>query len=623
MTLRYMLSADNGSTWIQVFPSGVPSPLIDWRRESSGTRATKKKEMGGQLVFSMDQGQFPYFNGLQDTATSVCDPLQLKVECSCGGEWIEIYQGEFARGGGQWDLDKCIFSIKPETRDRFTCLEKAWDIKRNILQAPICDVSVYSLPSLEFALCLNQSPFPGGCDMTITDGSSYFNGWTFGHFQEESAGVDIYNLWTFWREKVMTECVGGTPVPPPGSGWSLLEDNCATDGTAFYVRNPTISWTFGDLTRGTMSGSDPQPPDNTCQWQFVGIADEGGNFPGPGLGLVPYYVCLNNATPISNDRGRQLSDVLTYLIDQTGCDLAGIRSDFFEINPPGDTTGYVAGINYVTGQPNQIDQIVLLQNSDAIDPGASQPATIGEISLKEMLRVLNVKFQVLWTIDNDGYLRIEHYKYFFQQAGVDLTAYPSDKVIERQLYEHLQPEIPRVERGISPFALNRDFVGRDIVYSGPCSTDTEKEYSSGEVMTDISFVISDPSSISKKGFVMLATKWDGTAFKTILDVGAITGQLTSNAPLSWANLQRDYWTWNRYLPSAIMNGQLTNFDGFVPNYQQTLSKVLCFGCDVVNFDSDARVTSRLGNYWNGITAQIERAAFHANGKLDLSLRYSK
>ena len=88
--------------------------------------------------------------------------------------------------------------------------------------------------------------------------------------------------------------------------------------------------------------------------------------------------------------------------------MTDVVSDFFEWSPIGDTPGYVAGQNYVTGETNQVDHLVILQKSDAIDPTASNPATIGEITLKEMLQFMVETFRVYWIIDDDGNLRLEH-----------------------------------------------------------------------------------------------------------------------------------------------------------------------------------------------------------------------
>ena len=102
-----------------------------------------------------------------------------------------------------------------------------------------------------------------------------------------------------------------------------------------------------------------------CNW--VLISECGVN------GEPSYYWC-RQGTDISYIRNRALEDVLQLFIDQLCPTLGIIRSDFFEINPPGDAPGYVSGENYVTGTTNKVNYLLLAQKSDIIDPTSTEPA---------------------------------------------------------------------------------------------------------------------------------------------------------------------------------------------------------------------------------------------------------
>jgi hypothetical protein len=240
------------------------------------------------------------------------------------------------------------------------------------------------------------------------------------------------------------------------------------------------------------------------------------------------------------------------------------------------------------------------------------------MTFAEAMTALFVMFRVLWDIDEDGYLRIEHWTYWTQVAGLDITNTPD--TIEPQRYEHLQSQVPRLERASFMESLSRDFVGLDIIYSGPCASKETKEWSPGKITTDVSFVLSDPGAIAKEGFVILATNYNGVDYDTIVSIGEISTNLITNAPLSWANLQRDFWTWDRYLPTGNMNGSAIVFDGFLPNIEQAdVSIALC----CLDFDPGEYLTTKLGQRL-GIAQAVVESAEH-NLLLDtttLTLRYA-
>jgi hypothetical protein len=623
MKYRFVISIDGGVNYdVPVDPSGVPENLVEWERDTSNGRASKRMVIGGPLTFS--GADFRYFQSL-DTDTAHCEPIYIQVQLRCRAQWRVLWTGRFPKGGGSWDLDRCTWVISPDPIDRFTCLEEGWEVKRNILNTPVVDVNIVNFPTgMEIMLNANgaQETFGKWTDTGETQSVTYPAGMG-------TCSGTTFSATIFWRETSITDCVGGVAVPPPGSGWLALSDSfggfsgpnfgCDDHGKVKWARSPLTPWPFpsGAIVEGPSGGGEPSSPTCANWYQFGTLNCVGGFFSG-------LFLCLEQATVTETiDTARKIEDALVYLLEQLDCDIAGVRSDFFEWNPPGDAPGYSSGINYVTGEINQHSNLLFLQKSDAVDAGAGEPATKGETTLKEMLRHFATMYQVFWEIDADGYLRLEHYSYFYTQPGVDTSAYDT---VERQAYESLNNEVPRIERASFPEALGDDFVGKDIVYSGPCVAsggDKEIEYGTGDVMTDISMILSAPTSVSRKGFVWLATTFNGSDYDVIVDFGEISGSPTTNAPLSWANLQRDFWTWNRYLPSANMNGIDTVFDGFRANVQQQSITVKCFDCDALTFDGDQTVATRLGDYFGGIRGQVEKASLDRSGNLKLTLRYSR
>lgn len=625
MTSRYSISTNGGNTWTEVSPVNGSALGLEDSRDLDKGQVFFRRHLKGSPKLKGDDYLLLY--PLERAPHRRCEEVLLKLETKCGAGWREAWRGRFSAGSCAWDLDRCEVEINPETVDAYTCLLDGMRVKRNILSVLPVDASALNLPNLEFFVCTTvgfiQSP-PGNCDEIggpgWSPGDPYINEWEPAVSVADPLGAQLN---VFWRERVEVECAG-TPEPPPGAGWAILENNCATNGTAVYVRTPTISWPFGTPTQGAVIDGEAVPPAGDCQWLLLGIGGVDDPF-SPGTDeRVSLWICPSDASGTAINRSRLLEDVAEYLVEQTGCGLEGVRSDFFEWLPPGDAPGYVAGQNYVTGTPNQHASLLIAQKSDIITPAASNPATIGEMSLEEFLVMLSVTHQVFWRIDEAGYLRLEHWSYWTSQPGLDLTT--DADVVERLRYEHLSETIPRIERARWMEAQGRDFVGKDIVYSGPCVrvVDDEgvEEYSPGRITTDVAFVLNDPTAIAKDGFVLMASVYDGSVYNVVVDTGAITGNLLTNAPMSWANLQRDFWTFNRFLPSGEMNGAQVVFDGYMPNIEQKdVSVPVC--CGLYELDASDYLTTNLGVRIGVAQAFVESAAHDlTTGRTTFALRYA-
>lgn len=622
MEQRWTLSFNDGATWPStVVPMNGSKLAIVQERDLENGQIFFRSKINSAIRFGRDDYQ--QFLDIERQGASRCNTILVRVELKCANAWQELWRGKFSTGSGKFELDRCVFEVKPDTVDRYTCILEAQSVKQNILNVPPVSAEAINIPSsIEFATCNLISL--GGCDSIYNSGA----GWDLAlEYFDSTLGR---NVRLYWRERIITDCVADSPVPPPGSGWILLYDNCdgswpygecsfyPQDGQSVWVRPPSISYSFGTPVR---------EPDASCVFPVFAGANYNGN-PNAnvctGNSVGPIYVCLGNGDTTTFDRNRTLYDSIGYLLEKTGCGLTGIRSDFLEWNPPGDAPGYVAGYNYVTGEINQMDHLLIAQKSDIIDPTASNPATSGYTTFKDMMKALNVMAQLYWDIDDDGYLRIEHWRYWTFPVGITASAYPP--VIEPQTYQHLAEQIPRIERAEWMEAIGPDFIGADIYYDSPCvnsqGRDDVQEYSPGKITTDIGYIMNDPTAISKDGFVILATTFDGSDYSVIVAVGALSLTYVSNAPLSWANLQRDFWTWNRYLPEGNMNRQDVQFDGWRPNIEQEgVSLPLC--CDILTFDAKDQVVTRLGQVIGGINATVETAEYSLHDyKVRMKLRYS-
>ena len=585
----------------------------------------KRRKLASSLVFRGDD--YTFFRRYERRASKRCEELTIRREHKCGNRWQTFWDGTMSAASGSWNLSKCEFVVRPEPKDRYSCLIREMDVKRNVLKVGPVTANIYETGAYEFAICIFGILESAECPEYQDDPFAPVTGWALVF----SYGVASYNIAIYSRKVARTICIDGTPVPPTTGTWVLLTDNCAVDGTAIYVAT-------GDLTAGDVSapvngvcvdGVPVAPADLECAGSVFNINGCGGTytyydgFADVDVDVPPLFVCLGG-TPQTQDRCRKLYDVLRRMLDDSGCPIGEIQSDFFEWNAPGDTAGYSEGVNYVTGGENLMRQLLLVQKSDALDPGATNPAVVGEWTLKQLLTVLSVSMRVFWRIDADGNFRLEHYKGWTQSIGLDISTV--DTFIEDPVYNYLKAENPRFEYLKMQDANGTDFVGADIQYSGPCVADDlsnpRKDYGA-DICTDVQNVLFPGNTASKDGFLMMASRFNGVDYDVINDIGALSLLPVTNAPLSAANLMRDFWTWDRPVHSGLMNGVETEFDGITPNTEQKgVMAQLC--CEILSYDSNDRMTTRLGQHMGGVSAFVQSEEFdESTGVVYFTLRYER
>lgn len=586
---------------------------------SSGCIA-KRKKLTSDIVFT--GADWDFFLAIERDPVRRCEEITIRRQWRCDGMWDTEWTGTFSTGSGGWNYDTCEFTVRPDPLDAYTCIMDAMDQKVNILQTGTVSTEVAIGVTLEWGATADYhypDPDPvctGSVPQPSDVGDPAF-GWVCAPSENFIDGDLYIDLTICVRERFQVECIDGIPSPPAGTGWVLLIDDCAVTGTATYVRPPEVPITFDPST------TDPACATGTSALVFPEYIINTPGGPCDGKIIHARYVCYT-VDVVEYSTARLLQRAVEYMLEKAGCSINGVVSDFFEWDAPGDAPGYIAGQNYVTGQPNQMDQLVILHNSDAIDPSATNPATIGELTFGELFKLFAIGPRVFWRIDDLGRLRFEHWSYWTFPVGLSVLNYAAEDKSEPLSYAHLKEEVPKYERPKWMAARGKDFIGADIVYSGPCVGEEQKvnEYQAGRFVTDIEFVIDDPAAIGTDGFTLLACTFNGSVYSAIVGTGALSGNGIANAPLSWANLERDFWTWDRFLPSGNMNKVDTVFDGFVPNIEQRNVFVkLC--CGYLDFDSSERVQTKLGDKLGRINAFVKRAEFdEATESVTLTLRYA-
>lgn len=314
----------------------------------------------------------------------------------------------------------------------------------------------------------------------------------------------------------------------------------------------TVTWD-GSAGTGYVYCYETIAGDCGCEW--IKIVDSAGSAECTSETEPTFYFCPPDSKVIY-DRPRLVYDLLDYVKTDICPEITQIVSDFFEWNPIGDAPGYSPGINYITGSANAISLLALIGKNDIL--GLHEDQYDSKLSWKKLTAILREAFQVYWHIDALGNARFEHINFYQRAVKFDLTspAY-SLKAFYRNIYSYNKDGRPKYERFKWSEAVNTDFVGAEIRYNSLCINKDPKQNISQNglsfVTTDISYINTSPTRISKDGFALVVLEISGLLYTVASEAGLITGLIQPNAHLSWANLHYNYFRHYRVLFEGYMN----------------------------------------------------------------------
>lgn len=530
-----------------------------------------RKFLKTQLKFINDAPkEIDDFTRLYEVERSVfkCEGVAIEVEKKCGDTWHPFFRGTLSMIDADWDVSNCEVTVEPRPTDKYDCLLSGWDSIVDVASIPTVDIN--QVADLEGVIFQFQEATCSG-NVTV-DFQEYNQGivdpndlipslcelpaggfWEFDHndwqiIDQSGQNITFFVTAYFTRAVGVGTCEGGAPVPPAGSGWNLLEDNC-----------PTNSLWVGGLG---------------------GVLGDYSNF-------------FNN---FSFKHGRKLSDILTYLVSECGLTVV---SDFYNINPD-DTHPE----NYAYQNAEKWCQEITLHHiTDITDPRASDPAPRWEIKLKELLEDLDILHNVKWFIDDNEQFRLEHISYFSGSRMMNLTTEENRKYIVGSFkYKYNDYEIPKTETWKAIVeGGGADFLGQPIEYSGYCSNAKEfkhVEYATKILYADVTRAYYSPGQMpdEEHKYVILSTK-NYSAIN--LTFGLLSNQPWLNACFSWANLMDYFHQYDRPHYTGKLNGEQKNF--FSVKYVRTQEKITIPMCcaDTISFDADILVKTQLG--WGQIS----------------------
>lgn len=328
-----------------------------------------------------------------------------------------------------------------------------------------------------------------------------------------------------------------------------------------------------------------ESPANSPQW--VQLSECDGTNP-------PWFWAIGAVDFEEYEQSRLLRTVMETAFEPCG----GLCSDFFQWSPIN-----VGTLNYVTGEPNKLLNLVISNKGDIKYPTASEPARKSLTTLKKLITMVRYLFNTYWYHDPEAdRYRIEHVKHFDDAEVIEFEEDACGK------YSYEREQLPRSEKWIAMEAFNSDFIGLPVEHDlegpaprskNPAVGDRSDEFTPGDVSTDLSYIqVAPDEDVSRKGFVILqCTAYDngeGALFYDVeLEPGRITNMAIPNGHLSWANLLYYYHRWGRPTSAGYMNNVWTEFMQSNRNKVGTTVKKMCAE-DLVSFSPYKRYRTRHG-----------------------------
>ncbi len=611
---QYRFFLVNGLDRRQITPLG--SIAINWNLQDD--TFFYENTLGS---FTLKGEDYFWVKDIEDTG-DLCGELLVEVERACGGSWELYHRSQWTIQSCRFADSKCNVTINPESHGLGSCLIDQNSTNENILQLQL------DKTGLKYDSLLRMS------DVLSTNLLGYGNGHMFyysgGAFDDilirpkfvDSSGnpattgtptpaptpndllsaglipeneVDLiriqqvgvytsgiatvqYVVYVAWAYRRGEAKIAGNNPPTP-NGYTIIND---TVDPVVFQKRPTdedLSVTLiNTLDACATIGVIPSSADLI----YNGARDGDTDVPAGG---ICFYVSHKDTIQFT---ALTLEALISLFIEQ--CDDTKIPvSDFFQINPENPSS-----TNYVTGLATLTNDIRFIQRSDNIFL-FSQGATTGNMSFSDLAKILRNSFQVYWTEDVNGNLRLEHYVYF-ENITVSLDAtvgkkgvFTKDK-LDYSYKRELLPFVEEISDDGNHFNYNWDL--RQIKYVDTngrklaCVGSDTLDRSFGIINTDFEFFIEYPTQIPRAGWTMVACRTQFGNDEIIYEDNLLNGTL------SIKRLVERYYNHGRSAIIGQVNGVNTTFESTVRlKTEEGLAFPIC--CDD-DFDPRDNIKTPIG-----------------------------
>ena len=527
-------------------PTNRGGITIDYTRERESGSYQYVKTLSSPIIFGNDDGAYNYISKHSDIQDIY---LVIKEFCAEFRDGIDIFNGRFNIRNSSIDPLTGIIEITPEEDSYYQNVLKNYDRNFNILESPTVVSSTYAedISSIEYQT--------RGLAAFLIDIPFYDLMW--------DSGPLFIGLAVYARETITTYCQGGQKQSPkngPYSPWKLLYDNCEGKGLSTWYRLPAalrpalMPSLNTSVTLCTGLGCIPPTPPiflGNEVWLLLNTSLTTNP-----VGAVSFWLDTNsmekNDQKINN--GRLLTEVVNDALNQ--------HEDTKDLDLQSNILNNI--VNPVNGSsPSTLYQAQLHSIDDVKDPSATESAPVEKTTLKELLDgLIYSKYNCFWrVVEGTRRFVIEHISDRNNSNVIDLRDIDDGFWLKgKGKYSYDNTDIPRAEEFPSS-DVSIDFTGIDIDYDNDFSSG-KKAFITDKFYSEVSEIISSPDNYPSDGIVVITPDSlapDGTLDEDDFPIGlrsengAITGDYRPNAPQAMANLQNEFYPYNRPFDSGVMN----------------------------------------------------------------------
>lgn len=583
MSFDYNAAITNVNTFLQFSIKTAAHPYnfslgrFQWDKDRENYFYRKKYT--GTIKFKQ-----PDFDYLLFASDDECCQVVFKIYKLCDTEYSLFYVADIMLTEGTWNLSQCTFESPISPLDKYNCIVSRLETEVN-LYPPVeeggtrqnfkyyGDDGLQDTPQWEFYVTPVAPLAPLSITTVSPDGGPNYTAMIGG-----SVTVDPVtgNPWTITYRNVKYITYEGDPISfiaPAVTGWTFVSDR-RVDGKIIAKYAKLAGAANMSMSSYSNGSGGVCASDSTFAVVYDPINDN----------------CISVKMYANTDHTLYgcvfLQEALETLTAPCSI-IQEVTSDFFEMNPVGDTPGYSSGINYVTALESYVDHLVLSNLEDIV---YSQSSSSGQsqalmYTFKQLMRDLNYMFNVYWFIDSSNRLRIEHDSWFIANSIIDVSGYSYNKHLK--VFTYLKDDVPNRENFTFEFANSVDYVGTDIVYSNTCSAPVTLKRPTG-ITTDIEYIRKNLDGIFTGIFMGSTDASDVLKY----DKGKITGIILQNMHLSWANLHHNYHLYGRILESGLLNYVLTSFTTWRKRKKQSNQKYIA--CCLTIPETIGTITTELG-----------------------------
>lgn len=211
--------------------------------------------------------------------------------------------------------------------------------------------------------------------------------------------------------------------------------------------------------------------------------------------------------------------------------------------------------NYVSEAVNRFNGLHLAE----VDGLTTDAADDHKITFEKLMQILRYKLRAYWYIDTEGYLRIEHEKYFrtmAAQMNVTSNTYTKFKPeVDIEVYNYEKSDIYSLIQYEENNESNADFIADPIEYNY-IKTSTKKKDINVQVSTDLSYIVNNPDDAAVDGFLLVETE-EPSIVIPIFGASRTSGYYYQNQYLSWYSLFPIYFKYFGEADSADINNGTT------------------------------------------------------------------